>query len=151
MPHWRTMMDRDYLGAWDFPTEKTGTITEVTQVKLPGTGKIKANKRPIIALKGTEKRLVVNATIGKAIESMYGADTDKWIGKRITMYASTCRAADGSGQIECVRVRPTVPKGPGEPIPSQPVDGEIRARQVANAEAMAGETGRVREPGEDDE
>jgi len=128
MPHYRTMMDRDSLGAWDLPTDKTATIERVEAAQLPGAGKIKASRKPIIHFKGTPKVLIVNSTIGKTIAGMYGNDTDGWVGKRITLYGTTCRGADGS-TVECIRVRPKIPTAPGAPIPSQPVDEEMRERQ----------------------
>lgn len=147
MTHWKSLTDTPYLGAWDFPQERTGTIVKVEGVKLPGTGKIKANRKPVLHFKGSEKPLVVNATIGKTIAAMYGPDIEKWVGKRITMYATTCRAADGSGDVDCVRVRPMVPKGVGSPIESQPVDSAMRDRQIANASQIAEIA--AREPGEE--
>ena len=129
MAHWRTMMDRDTLGAWDFPRDITATIVSVESVKLPGAGKIKASRRPVIAFKGSPKVLIVGATTGKTIAAMYGNDTAEWIGKRITLYATTCRGADGS-TVECVRVRPMIPTEKGAPIPPQPVDQEMREKQM---------------------
>ena len=141
-------MDSEYLGAWDFPQDRIGTIVKVEGVTLPGNGVIKANHKPILHLKGTEKKLIVNATIGKTIAGMYGPNTDDWVGKRITLYATTCNSKGGQ-VVDCVRVRPTVPKTAGAPIPSQPVDEAMRAKQLAAAESAATEQPRMREPGED--
>lgn len=130
MAHYKSMMDKTYLGAWDVPTDKTAEIVSVVAEKLPGVpGEIKPNKRPVISFKGTEKKLIVNATIGKTIASLYGADVTNWIGKKITLYASTTRAK--GMEIECIRVRPQAPTGQAAPIQSQPVDEDMRARQTA--------------------
>lgn len=133
MAHWRTFMDRDYLGAWDFPQDRTGTIVAVDEGRLPGTGEIKANRKPIITLKGTEKKLIAGATICKVIGSLYGNDMANWPGKRITLYATTCKGKKKGEVVDCVRVRPIVPTGPGAPIPSQPVDEAMRERQMRAA------------------
>lgn len=134
MTHWKTMLEKEYLGAWDLPTEKTAEITKVVAVKLKGNPSegMKENQKPVISFKGTTKKLIVNATIGKTIAAMYGPNVEAWIGKKITLYASTTRAASG-GMVECVRVRPTVPSAPAAPIESQPVDEEMRKRQQEGA------------------
>ena len=146
MPHWRTMMDQNYLGAWDFPQDRVGIIERVEGVKLPGAGEIKENRKPVLSIRGATKKLIVNATIGKTIAGMYGPNTDDWVGKRITMYATTTKAK-GRGTVDCVRVRPVIPTGPGEAISSMPVNEDMRARQIAGVEG----TESAREPGSDDE
>ena len=40
---------------------------------------------------------------------MYGNYVEKWVGKKITLYVSTTRNPDGTGDVECIRIRPTVP------------------------------------------
>lgn len=147
------MMDKEFLGAWDVPKDTTVTIVGTKQAKLEGNGTtIKAGKRPVLSFKNTEKKLIVNATIGKAIQGMYGADTDAWVGKKITLYATQCKAQAG-GMVDCVRVRPMIPKGPATGVVSQPVDEEMRAKQIEAAEANLDGTYDVRndarEPGED--
>ncbi len=141
MPHWRSMLDKEYLGAWDLPRDVHVMIEAVHKARLEGTGQIKANSRPVMSFRGTEKKLIVNATIGTTIQGMYGPDTEDWIGKRITLYATQC-ASKGGAMVDCVRVRPKPPaaKEKTESVASQPVDEEMRAKQDA---AMG------REPGED--
>lgn len=134
------MMEQRYLGAWDFPRDITATISKVEGVKLEGTAVIKANKKPVISFKNADKQLVVNATIGKTIAGMYGPNTDDWVGKRITLYATTCKLKGET--VECVRVRPNIPKAQGEAIVSQPVPQQVREAQNVAASK--------REPGEDD-
>lgn len=132
MTHWRSMMDREYLGAWDLPTERTAEIVDVRGVKLPGAGEIKANRKPVLTFKNTEKKLIVGATIGKTIAGMYGPNVEDWKGKRITLYATTTRSKGGE-TVECVRVRPTIPTAPARGIESHPVDEAMRERQMRGA------------------
>jgi hypothetical protein len=140
--HWRSMMDKKYLGAWDFPKQGTGKIEAVKGVKLEGiAGRISANKRPIISFVGIEKKLIVNSSIGEAIEKMYGPQIEDWIGKRITLFASKTQVS--GREVDCVRVRPNIPKDKGDPIVPQEVDPAMRAKQD---EAFAQEG---RQPGED--
>lgn len=139
MPHWKSFLEKEYIGCWDLERDVTVEITAVTKARLEGTASIKANSRPVLSFKGTDKKLIVNSTIGTCIQGMYGPQIQDWIGKRVTLYPTTC-AAKGGAQVECVRVRPTVPKGKAEALEGKPVDEAMRARQAA---AMG------REPGEE--
>jgi hypothetical protein len=148
--HWRSLLDKKYLGAWDFPRPGTGTISAVKGVKLEGiAGRIQANKRPIITFAGIEKKLIVNSSIGEAIEKMYGPSIEDWVGKRITLYAAKTQVS--GREVDCVRVRPTIPKSGKDdaPIVPQDVDTEMRAKQD---EAFRGGDSppATREPGDDD-
>ncbi len=126
------MTDRVYLGAWDLPQERTAEIVDVRGVQLPGAGEIKASKRPVITFKNTDKKLIVNASIGTAIARMYGPDVEAWKGKKVTLYATTTRSKGGE-TVECVRVRPMIPKGGATGVESQPVDEAMRERQRRGA------------------
>lgn len=53
------------------------------------------------------KRLVLNKTNAKSIAKVCGSETDDWSGKRITLYATTCKAF---GEIvDCIRIREKAP------------------------------------------
>lgn len=107
MTDYRSMFDRDYLGAWDIPHDVTVTIKRVEAKKLQN-GKGKANSKPVLYFEGKEKGLACNKTNGKTIAAMYGNDIEKWSGKRITLYATT--TTFGPETVECIRVRPGIPK-----------------------------------------
>lgn len=69
------------------------------------------------------KRLVLNKTNAKTIAAMYGPIADQWVGRRITLYPTTCMAF--GKEVECIRIRPTVPPEPqrrSEPQPASEVD-----------------------------
>jgi hypothetical protein len=107
MPDYRTMFDREYIGAWDL----AGKDVTLTIVKVEGktsTSQRGKNLKPVLYFEKTEKGFVCNKTNGKTIATMYGNDTDKWAGKRITLHASTTSA--GGEMVECIRVRPQQPK-----------------------------------------
>lgn len=55
-----------------------------------------------------EKRYVFPVTVGKQIKKATGEpDGEKWVGKRITLYATQCNSF---GEIvDCIRVRETAP------------------------------------------
>jgi hypothetical protein len=127
---YRTMYDRDYLGAWDLPRDVTVTIAKVEGRKLRN-GSSKANSKPVLFFKGKEKGMACNKTNGKTIAAMYGTDVDKWIGKRITLYATT--TTFGSDTVECIRVRPGVPRGPADETPTPPPVADAETTEEGQA------------------
>lgn len=107
MPDYRTMFDREYIGAWDLlGKDRTVEIESVSCKSL--TSQRGTNKKPVIRFKGAEKALVCNKTNGKTIANMYGPNTDDWVGKKITIYPGTTSA--GGETVECIRVRPKMPE-----------------------------------------
>lgn len=106
---YRSLYGKEWIGSWDIQDKDvTVTITAVTGGELTSVGGRKS-KKPVISMRGTDKKLALNATNGKAIARMYGNLVEAWIGKRITLYKSTTRSPDGEGEVECVRVRPQIP------------------------------------------
>lgn len=114
MPHWRSMMDSDWLRYHDLQgREPTVTIVRVVGGTITGNGG-KKNKKPVLYFAGKDKPLAINATIGKTIEAMYGPNTEEWIGKRITLYTSTTEM--GGETVSCIRVRPRAPAAEQRPV-----------------------------------
>lgn len=109
MPDYRTMYDRDYIGAWDLPKGKDAVVTiarvEVKQLR----NRTASNKKPVIFFVGKEKGFACNKTNGKTIASLYGNDVDAWAGKKIALYATN--TTFGSETVECIRVRNIIPGG----------------------------------------
>lgn len=112
MPDYRTMFDKEHLGAWDLQgRDVTVTIADVKAGQLVGEGGKKA-KKPIIRFEGKEKTFACNVTNAKAIAGMYGNDTTKWVGQRITLFPTVTQF--GGEQKECIRVRPSKPSAGGK-------------------------------------
>ncbi len=116
---WRSMFDREYIGAWDLPkgVNVTCTIATVKAGELTAPGGRKSRK-PVVYFEGKDKGLALNKTNAKAIAGMYGNDTSKWIGRPIAIYATVTQF--GGEEVECIRVRPTIPQqkrsnGRGQP------------------------------------
>jgi hypothetical protein len=108
MPHWKSMMDRDYIFAFDLQGQDvTVTIARVTAGELVSQGGRKA-KKPVCFFEGKEKGLALNATNCKTIAALYGNDTDGWRGKKVTLYPTT--TSMGGETVECIRIRPGQPK-----------------------------------------
>lgn len=107
MADYRTMFDKEHLGAWDLQgREVVVTIADVKAGQLVGEGGKKA-KKPIIRFEGKEKTFACNVTNAKAIAGMYGPDTTKWAGQRIAIYPTMTQF--GGKEVECIRVKPQKP------------------------------------------
>lgn len=108
MPHWKSMMDRDFIFAFDLNGKEVAvTISRVEAGTLNGSGGRKA-KKPVVYFEGKEKGLALNSTNCKTIAKLYGNYTEKWIGKQITLYPTTTEMAGET--VECIRVRPQAPR-----------------------------------------
>lgn len=144
MAHWKSLIERDYLGSWDLvgkddkPRDFTLEIESVQSVKVKSREVPKGKRKLVIRFRGAEKAFIGNATNCETIEAMYGADPHGWIGKRITLYSTMVRSPKG-GTILGIRVRPKVPAGKAEGIESRPVDPEVRAAQDEAFERQPGE------------
>lgn len=116
MPHWKSLIDNNYIGAYAFTSkdeEITATIKSVTS-KLIKSGPNAEEKAAIIVHfeESGLKPLVCNKTNAASIVALVGgdplvaSDTDNWVGQKITMFPSM---AQSFGKMtECVRIRPTV-------------------------------------------
>lgn len=108
MIDYRTMFDRDYIGAWDLPDGRDAVVViSKVEAAVLNNGKTK-NKKPIIFMNGKEKGLVCNKTNARAIAAMYGNDVTKWVGKPIALYKTTTQV--GNEIVDCIRIRNTPPK-----------------------------------------
>jgi len=62
----------------------------------------------VLFVEETEKSFVMNKTNCQTVATMYGDDTDEWIGQRITVFSTW---VDFQGrQVEAIRVRPKPPR-----------------------------------------
>ena len=106
---YRSLYGKEWLGSWDLQDKDvTVTIISCAGGELTAAGGRKS-KKPVLTIKGTEKKLALNATNGKTIAALYGKHVEAWAGKRVTLYKSTTRSPDGGDDVECVRIRPKVP------------------------------------------
>jgi len=110
MPHWRSMMDSEWLRACDLAgATPTVTIARVVGGTVVGEGG-KKSKKPVLFFVGKDKPLAIGATIGKTIQGMYGPKTEDWIGKRVTLYTTTTHSTGGE-EVECIRIKNGIPSG----------------------------------------
>lgn len=100
--HFKLLYPSLYLAACDLMgKEPKVTITSITVEEIK-TEK-GAEKKVIARFAGKEKMMILNKTNAKTIAKRHGNDTDDWIGKQITLYATTCQAFGETH--ECLRIR----------------------------------------------
>lgn len=153
MPHWRTLIEKDHMGAWDLvdketdkPRDYTLLIIKVESNVLKTVQTPKGKRKCVITFRGADKKFVANATNCETIEAMYGGDYSGWCGKLITLYPTTTRNPKKSGppEVPCIRVRPRKPQGQPQDLASRPVDQDMREQQ-----REAFDEAPRREPGEE--
>lgn len=124
MAHWKSMMDREFLYAFDLQGREVDVrIAKISGDTITGVGG-KKSKKPKVWFDGKEKPLILNATNCKTIAKIVGSDdTDKWIGQWVTLFPTTCQAAGGE-TVDCIRIRPVAPKrrerGSVNDVPADP-------------------------------
>jgi hypothetical protein len=116
---YRAMFEGKYMGAWNLvdgegnKRDLTLTIARVEAQQIIGEGG-KTNKKPLITFepKGdwTPLPMVAGKTVAKTIAGMYGNDTRTWVGRKITLFATTTSV--GGQEKDCIRVRPSIPADP---------------------------------------
>jgi len=105
--HWKQLVDPRYMGAYALPNGNDLTVTiELVQLETITMMGGKKEDHSIMYLKG-HKPMILNATNSKSIHKLYGPYIEEWVGKQITLYASTTKL--GNEMVECLRIRPNIP------------------------------------------
>ena len=109
MPHWKRLINPDYLGAYSLDPGKDMilTIKSIGREMITGTGG-KKEECPVCHWVESQKPMILNTTNLKTIAKMYGSDYDNWPGKRVKIYASTTKF--GGDVVECLRIRKDPPE-----------------------------------------
>ncbi len=111
MPHYKTLLDPGlFIGAQDFPTDKTVAISRIVREKMPerdGDKEAQSGVMLYFAAGTPPKELARKYKVPKSVlfglSLTYGVNTDGWIGKEITLVAARCMSF-GTAE-ECVRIR----------------------------------------------
>jgi len=112
MTDWRKEVKHDSPFLYYFDIEEKSPVTVViegwdtAEAFCPGKGT--QGLLWCLKFKGASKMLGVNVTNGNLIESLHGADKDKWIGKKIVLRVAKCKG------VKCIRVH-----APGAKLPMQ--------------------------------
>ena len=108
LTHWKKLINPDYLGAYslDGLAELNVTIENVVREMVTGTGGKK--EECTVAYLKNQKPFIINRTNGKTItKALKTPYVEEWVGKSITLYATTTKVA--GEEVECLRVRPVAP------------------------------------------
>ena len=85
--------------------DATLTIKSVTPPNAEKSANGTVIDKPIVYFNETDKGLVLNKTNGRTIGLAHGNEMDGWVGKKITLFATTTESF-GKKDVPCVRVRP---------------------------------------------
>lgn len=88
-----------HLEAADFPADTEVTIKAVNFAEV-GAEKV---KKGVLYFEELPRGMVVNRTNLKRIIAWHGNETDDWVGKKITLYASETEY--NGDTVDCIRVR----------------------------------------------
>lgn len=153
MTHYRSLLDNDYLGQWDFPVDSKGKRIEVTliidglpkrfQPKMPRRRKLPDGsyvaepiKRLEIGLRNASgpirKKWLSGPATQQTIASMYGNDIEGWKDKAITLYVDP-NVMMGRDKVGGIRVRNEKPSGgpTQEALDNAPDEATLRAHDAA--------------------
>lgn len=113
---YRTLLDKDYLGAWDIPAngDLILTIKSAGKEKVVGEGGQKEDCL-VLHFQDADKPMICNVTNGKRISKVANSTyIEDWIGVRIALYSEEVKY---KGEIrDAIRVRETAPKLPDKLI-----------------------------------
>lgn len=112
--HWKQLIDPRYIGAYALPNgnDLIVTIDFVRKEEITMMGG-KKEDHSIMHISG-QKPMILNATNSKSIHKLYGPYVEDWAGKQITLFVSIAKM--GGEMVECLRIRPNIPKREKEKI-----------------------------------
>jgi hypothetical protein len=93
-------------------------------IKAVAIEEIGDDRKPTLAFNETAKRFVLNRTNGGVIGEAYGEETDRWVGKKITLYKA--RVQYQGRLVDGIRVEVSTPTlARNEPPQFGPGDDEM--------------------------
>jgi hypothetical protein len=114
-----------YLKASDFQGQDVTLMMVTVAVEDIGDGE----NRPLLRFDGAKKGLLLNRTNARTIAELYGAETNDWRGRHVTLFPTTTDFRGAS--VDCIRVRPTAP------VRSEPLDDFGKPEAVLPRREMA--------------
>jgi hypothetical protein len=110
-PHVDLLFPSDYITAADLRGRDVTVVIEGIEPRheLRREGGKKDHK-PVVRMKNSAKKWVLNKTNARAIAKLYGTEVMGWLGKAVTLYPTKARF--GSEEVDAIRVRPRVANGP---------------------------------------
>ncbi len=153
--------ERPYLGAHSLPINKDGSRKAVVVISDGRGGEVvgpggRKKGAPLLFFQGFEKPMILNATALKTLHMLFGSTKkSELVGKKIGLYATTCRYADGTTgpaiRIHPARVDGAKAVGPelAAELDKQQQDAGLAARQqdaAARGEPVYYDTPKVEIP-----
>lgn len=105
--HWKLMFPSDYLSAPDLQGRDVTVEIEAIELDKLRRADNTTEMKFIARLKGKKKKWVLNVENSQTLAKLHGKDPHKWIGRRVTLWPTTCLAFGET--VECIRVRPKKP------------------------------------------
>ncbi len=103
----RDALPGKYLTGDDLDGDVTVVIDRVVMEPFRDPRTRLETRKPVMYFQRAKRGLIVNRTNWRAVAELYGDESDRWIGKRITL---TPAMVDAYGkQTKAVRVRPNRP------------------------------------------
>jgi hypothetical protein len=121
MPHWKSMFkNANYISGVELEGKKpTMTIARVTQVDLEQEDESKKGVG-VVWFREIKRGWVLCKTTGFCLEAMFGADTNGWSGKRVTLHAEPVSTPEG--------MQPGI-RVTGSPDLAKPINARIKLRK----------------------
>lgn len=108
-----------YLKVNDLP-EEGDLIVTISDLVIEPIGNDPPEPKPVLYFRELPKKgLVLNKTNSGIIESLYGGETDLWLGKKIGLYAAEVEFSGKTLMGVRVRLKAPVSKGPARPQPAE--------------------------------
>lgn len=111
--HWKNLANYDYLGAYSLEgiaSEITITISDIKKERVTATGG-KSEDCVVSYFEEEEvdgvtiKPMVFNKTNCQTLETMFGPYIEEWVGKKITVFATTTKFQ--RDVVPCLRIKNT--------------------------------------------
>jgi hypothetical protein len=120
------MYPSKYLKAADFAEDEVKTLTvRNVEMELMGQDNEQETKPVLFFREKDVKPFVCNRTNGQIIGSLYGDESDEWIGKRVYLYVTD---VPSFGKMQPgIRVKAKIPPATAKPMtkPAQPSDEDL--------------------------
>src|SRR5678815_4392698 len=100
----RSMFPSKFVAAHDLCGQDVNVT--IAGIKVEGVG-TDEEQRPVLYFQGMTKGMVLNRTNARRIEQLYGAETESWVGRPVTLYPSETEF--GGDTVPCIRVRQVAP------------------------------------------
>lgn len=88
------------------------TVT-IARFALESVDEDSGELKPVIYFAGHQRGLVLNKTNAITIADLYGTETERWIGRPVTLYPTHCQY--GAKMVDCIRIRPFPPANGAAP------------------------------------